>query len=101
MVLAMAKDVRVILVKLADRLHNVRTMQHMRSDRQKAISQETLDIFAPIANRLGLSKVKQELETSANNFPMTSTRSSRGSSMRAPRTAMATSARPVHSSRRS
>ena len=62
MVLAMSNDIRVVLVKLADRLHNMRTMQHMKSDRQKAISRETMDIFAPIANRLGLSRVKSELE---------------------------------------
>ena len=62
MVLAMAKDVRVVLVKLADRLHNMRNMGPMKPEKRKKKSQETMDIFVPIANRLGLSKVKLELE---------------------------------------
>jgi guanosine-3',5'-bis(diphosphate) 3'-pyrophosphohydrolase len=62
MLLAMVDDIRVILVKLADRLNNMRTLHHLPEDRRHKIAQETLDIYAPIANRLGMSKVKNELE---------------------------------------
>ncbi|MDL2266601.1 bifunctional (p)ppGpp synthetase/guanosine-3',5'-bis(diphosphate) 3'-pyrophosphohydrolase [Desulfovibrio sp. OttesenSCG-928-G15] len=62
MILAMNEDMRVLFVKLADRLHNMRTLEFMRPDKQRRIGQETMDIYAPLANRLGLHRVKLELE---------------------------------------
>ena len=68
MLLAMVSDIRVVLIKLADRLHNLRTLEHLKPDRQEAIARETQEIYAPLAHRLGMGKVRGELEDLAFRY---------------------------------
>jgi GTP pyrophosphokinase len=66
--IAIANDLRVVIIKFADRLHNLRTLEHVREDKQKRIALESIEIYAPLANRLGMGKLKSELEEAAFPF---------------------------------
>ena len=68
MILAMARDIRVVIIKLADRLHNLRTLKHLTPEKQQKIARDTMDVYAPLANRLGMTRIKSELEDGSMYF---------------------------------